>query len=119
MKKSRFLDLHPLANPRKVAALDALQAQYTSYLGVCVETMLNARRFTVPLREKQAFFPVCEGLSSQIVTSMLGRQLPEHGVPRVRLCLPEYGGPQWVSSSRLVSRRVAVSVSAVTPATRW
>ena len=70
MKKSRFLYLHAGANPGKVAALDALQAQYAAYLGVCCETMLKAHRFTVPLREKQAFFPECESLSSQIVKNV-------------------------------------------------
>jgi hypothetical protein len=70
VKKSRFLYLHPGANPGKVAALDALQAQYAAYLGICVETMLAQHRFSVPLREKQAFFPPCESLSSQIVKNV-------------------------------------------------
>lgn len=72
MKKARFLFLHPKANPGKVAALDALQGAYAGYLGVCVGAMLAAHRFTVPLREKQAFFPASARgeLSSQIVKNV-------------------------------------------------
>ena len=70
MKKSRFLYLDPRANPGKITALDALQEAYAAYLSVCVEAMLRAHRFTVPLREKQAFFPSCETLSSQIVKNV-------------------------------------------------
>lgn len=70
MKKSRFLYLHESANSGKVAALDALQTAYTAYLGVCVETMLGQHRLAVPFRERQAFFPACSTLSSQIVKNI-------------------------------------------------
>jgi hypothetical protein len=70
VKKSRFLYLHPESNSGKIAALDALQEAYAAYLGVCVETMLRAHRFTVLLRDKQTFFPPCEALSSQIVKNI-------------------------------------------------
>ena len=54
MKKSRFFYLHPEANAGKVAALDALQEAYTTYLKTCVEVMLSKRRFLIPLREMQS-----------------------------------------------------------------
>ncbi len=63
MKKSRFLYLHTEANSGKIAALEALQAEYAAYLEVCVQAMLAAHRFTGPLREKQAFFPGCVAAS--------------------------------------------------------
>lgn len=50
MKKSRFLYLHREANARKVAALDALLAVYIAYLQVCVQAMLTAHKFTVPIQ---------------------------------------------------------------------
>ena len=70
MKKSRFLYLDPGVNPGKVAALEALQAQYAAYLEVCVQSMLRTHRFSVALKDKQAFFPPCETLSSQIVKNV-------------------------------------------------
>ena len=70
MKKSRFLYLDPKVNHGKVAALEALQAQYAAYLGVCVAAMLSARKFSLALKDKQAFFPDSEALSSQIVKNV-------------------------------------------------
>ncbi len=70
MKKSRFLYLDPNVNPGKVAALEDLQAQYAAYLGVCVASMLAAHKFSLALKDKQAFFPACEALSSQIVKNV-------------------------------------------------
>ena len=70
MKKSRFLYLHPEANLGKIAALEALQEEYVAYLGVCVRTMLAAHKFSIALKDKQAFFPVCPVLSSQIVKNV-------------------------------------------------
>ncbi len=70
MKKSRFLYLDPRTNPGKAAALEALQAQYATYLGVCVGAMLAAHKFSLALKDKQAFFPACEALSSQIVKNV-------------------------------------------------
>ena len=70
MKKSRFLYLHPEANSGKIAALEALQAEYAGYLGICIEAMLTAHKFSLPLKDKQAFFPPCEALSSQIVKNI-------------------------------------------------
>lgn len=67
LKKSRFFYLHPEANAGKVAALDALQEAYTAYLKTCVEVMLSKRRFLIPLREMQSFFPPSDTLTSQIV----------------------------------------------------
>ena len=52
MKKSRFLYLDPNVNPGKVAALEALQAQYAAYLGVCVNAMLAAHKFSLALKDK-------------------------------------------------------------------
>jgi len=68
-QRSRFLFLHPDANAGKIAALEALQGVYTTYLQVCVAMMIAAHRFTIPLsqRERQAFFPKCNTLTSQIV----------------------------------------------------
>ena len=70
VKKSRFLYLDPRANPGKIASLEALQGAYAAYLGVCVGVLLAAHKFSVPLREKQAFFPPCATLSSQIVKNI-------------------------------------------------
>lgn len=70
MKKSRFLYLHEEVNPSKLAALGALQDEYTAYLNVCCATMLDARRFNISLKDKQRFFPVCKALSSQIVKNV-------------------------------------------------
>lgn len=68
--KSRFLYLHPLVNREKEAELDALQECYTGYLKVCVEAMIAAHRFVVPRTERQAFFPRCDELTSQIVKNV-------------------------------------------------
>lgn len=70
MKKSRFLYIHREANPGKIAALDALQEEYTNYLKVCVETMLKEHRFKIPLWESRVFFSPCGALSSQIVKNV-------------------------------------------------
>jgi putative transposase len=70
MKKSRFLYLHPEANAGKICALESLQGAYTTYLKVCVDSMISARRFKVLLSEKQSFFPPCQNLSSQIVKNV-------------------------------------------------
>jgi hypothetical protein len=67
LTKSRFLYLHPAANAEKVAALDALQERYAAYLKTCVECMIAAHRINVPMPQRQAFFPRCDGLTSQIV----------------------------------------------------
>ena len=70
MKKSRFLYLHPEANEGKIASLEELQVAYTAYLKICIESMIQAHRFSVLLREKREFFPSCETLSSQIVKNV-------------------------------------------------
>jgi hypothetical protein len=70
VKKSRFLYLDPRVNPGKAVALEALQAQYADYLGICVAAMLAAHKFSLALKDKQAFFPPCETLSSQIVKNV-------------------------------------------------
>ena len=70
LKKSRFLYLHADVNASKVRALDALQERYGEYLKTCVEAMLEAHRFDVPQAERQAFFPRCSFLSSQIVKNV-------------------------------------------------
>lgn len=66
MKKSRHIYLHPAANPGKVAALEALHAEYVGYVRVCVQTMLDNQRLNLKRSEKQAFFPKAENLTSQI-----------------------------------------------------
>jgi Putative transposase DNA-binding domain len=66
MKKSRFFMLHPECNPGKVAALEAIHAEYMAYVRICVQTMLDARRLNLPRSEKQDFFPRAEKLTSQI-----------------------------------------------------
>ncbi len=66
MKKSRSLYLHPECNQGKLDALEALYAEYRAYVGVCVQTMLDARRLTLPRSAKQDFFPPADKLSSQI-----------------------------------------------------
>jgi len=66
VKKSRFLYAHPEANAKKLAALDALQGEYTLYLDTCVQAMLAAHVFKVPIQERRGFFPPSDALSSQI-----------------------------------------------------
>jgi len=70
VKKSRFFYLHPEVNLGKVTSLEALQAEYTTYLAVCVSAMLQGRRFSLSKGERQAFFPSCSVLSSQIVKNV-------------------------------------------------
>ena len=70
MKKSRYLYLHPDANAGKVAALDGLQSAYTGEIQVCTDALLGTHRFGVALSEKQAFFPPCTTLSSQILKNV-------------------------------------------------
>lgn len=67
MKRARFLYLHPEVNTGKVVELDRLQAAYAQYLSQCCQALIDARRFKVAMSEKQAFFPDCTELSSQIV----------------------------------------------------
>lgn len=69
-KKSRFLYLHPAVNDAKVCALEALQERYAEYLAICVDRMLEERRFDVPQSERQRFFPRSSTLSSQIVKNV-------------------------------------------------
>lgn len=66
MKKSRHLYLHPETNQGKVAALEALHAEYVAYVRICVQTMLDNQRLNLKRSEKQAFFPKAEHLTSQI-----------------------------------------------------
>jgi Putative transposase DNA-binding domain len=64
--KSRFFMLHPECNPGKIASLEALHAEYTAYVRICVQMMLEARRLNLPRSKKQGFFPRSENLTSQI-----------------------------------------------------
>ena len=64
--KCRILVLHKEVNQGKVARLEALHAEYVSYVRICVQAMLDASRLTLPKSEKQAFFPRAEHLTSQI-----------------------------------------------------
>jgi hypothetical protein len=66
MKKSRFFMLHSECNPGKLQALEALHAEYIAYVRICVQTMLDSHRLTMPRSEKQVFFPRAENLTSQI-----------------------------------------------------
>jgi len=66
MKKCRFFMLHSECNPGKVKAIEALHAEYVLYVRICVQTMLSARRLSLPRSEKQEFFPRAENLTSQI-----------------------------------------------------
>lgn len=69
-EQSRFLHLHSAVNPGKVAALEALQEQYTPYLQRCVDEMMARHRFSVVESERKAFFPRCDALTSQIVKNV-------------------------------------------------
>lgn len=66
MRKSRHIYLHPETNAGKVAALEALHAEYVRYVRICVQHMLENQRLTLKRSEKQAFFPKAEKLTSQI-----------------------------------------------------
>jgi putative transposase len=66
VKKSRFFLLHPECNQGKIDALEALYVEYRAYVGICIQTMLDARKLNLPRSAKQGFFPEAEALSSQI-----------------------------------------------------
>ena len=70
LKKSRFFYLHPEGNSGKIASLEELQAEYTYYIKVCVDQMLQEHRFKMTLSEKKDFFPPCKTLSTQIVKNV-------------------------------------------------
>ena len=57
MKKCRFFMLHPETNVGKIATLEALHAEYTAYVRICVDHMIAQHRMRLPLSAKQAFFP--------------------------------------------------------------
>lgn len=65
--KCRLLYLHPDTNPGKAERLESLYREYVSYVRVCVDHMLEKRRYRLAKSEKRTFFPSSEGLSSQIV----------------------------------------------------
>jgi len=65
-QKARFFLLHPDTNSGKVERLEALHAEYVSYVSICVQAMFDGRRLNLARSEKQAFFPKTENLSSQI-----------------------------------------------------
>lgn len=64
--KCRILMLHKDANEGKIARLEALYQEYVAYVRICVQTMTNARRYSLARSEKQAFFPRASNLTSQI-----------------------------------------------------
>jgi hypothetical protein len=66
MKKSRFFYLHEGCNKKKLEALDALQAEYLSYLKICIQVMLKNRILNMPLSKKPDSFPKAKVLSSDI-----------------------------------------------------
>ena len=57
MQKSRFIYLHAEANAAKVAALEELQVEYSKYLELCVNLMIDSRKMSVDLRDRRTFFP--------------------------------------------------------------
>ncbi len=63
--KSRFFYVHPSVNTGKIAALEALQEVYASYLEICVTAMLDTRRSSLVMSERRGFFPPAP-MSSQI-----------------------------------------------------
>jgi putative transposase len=66
VKKSRFFLLHPETNQGKITRLEDLHQEYVIYVRVCVNAMLDTRRYTLNLAEKQTFFPPAVTLTSQI-----------------------------------------------------
>jgi hypothetical protein len=65
--KCRLLYLHPETNPGKIECLERLHREYVAYVHICVQHMLDKRRYTLKKSEKQAFFPPSDKLTSQIV----------------------------------------------------
>jgi len=65
--KCRLLYLHKGTNPGKVERLESLHREYVAYVRICVQHMLDKRRYTLKKSEKQAFFPPSNALTSQIV----------------------------------------------------
>jgi predicted transcriptional regulator len=65
--KCRLLYLHPETNPGKIERLESLHREYVAYVRICIQHMLDKRRYTLKKSEKQAFFPPSETLTSQIV----------------------------------------------------
>jgi hypothetical protein len=66
VKKSRHFYLQLETNPGKVAALEALHAEYVKYVRICVQHMFDKHRLNLNRSEKQSFFPKAEKLTSQI-----------------------------------------------------
>ena len=64
--KCRILMLHKDTNPGKVARLEALHAEYVTYVRLCVQTMLGTHRLNLARSGMQAFFPRAINLTSQI-----------------------------------------------------
>jgi len=65
--KCRLLYLHKETNPGKMERLEALHREYVAYVRICVQYMLDNRRYTLKKSEKQSFFPASNTLTSQIV----------------------------------------------------
>jgi hypothetical protein len=75
VKKSRFFYLHEKCNKGKFEALEALHAEYVSYLKICIQVMLNNRILTMPHSKKQGSFPKAKALTSQIEKNIRGHAI--------------------------------------------
>jgi len=64
--KCRLLHLHREVNPGKLERLEALHREYVAYVRLCVETLLEKRRYLLRRSEQREFFPKSEKLTSQI-----------------------------------------------------
>ena len=65
-RKSRLLYLHPDVNSGKVKKLEELHKGYVPYVRICVQEMVESRKYSLEKWEKQAFFSKSEILTSQI-----------------------------------------------------
>lgn len=70
MKRSRVLYFREEANEGKIRSLEALSSEYRSYLQVCIDAMVGAKRPSIGRGDFRAFFPPTEKLSSNITLSI-------------------------------------------------
>ena len=75
VQKSRFFHVHTDVNRGKLVRLENLHAEYINYVRICVQTMLDNRRLSLRLSEKQAFFP-----SSIVLTSQIEKNARSHAI---------------------------------------
>ncbi len=78
MKKQRSLYLHSGTNKGKIRELELLHSEYLNCVRLCVETLIDAQRFTLFRSEKKHIFN-----SHKALTSNIKKCAQEHAVAKV------------------------------------